>query len=275
MLGVEEDLSPHQPGQILRVVLSIVEAERGLDRDVGVAEFVEIFLHPHLPGLGFGEDQLARRRLARHLRRAEGPDIAEPPSSRRVFDVEGFARVFHRGFAVGVAPRAPWVVVGVIEAFGAARSPDEGKGRRPLEHQQIFVHPGDHLRRWDTLGRGFLVVDHALDEVLGPEHLLAQLPQVRQLVLINGDDDAAVFAQQVAGHLQPWQHEAQPVGVEAAVVVGVFAALLRFCRRCLGLARGVGAQAFAEVVRENKRIAGVVGRIDVDQPHLSGERADF
>ena len=159
----------------------------------------------------------------------------------RVFDVEGFARVFHRGFAVGVAPRAPWVVVGVIEAFGAARSPDEGKGRRPLEHQQIFVHPGDHLRRWDTLGRGFLVVDHALDEVLGPEHLLAQLPQVRQLVLINGDDDAAVFAQQVAGHHQPRQHEAQPVGVEAAMVVSVFAALPQVRRRSLGLARGVGA----------------------------------
>ena len=63
--------------------------------------------------------------------------------------------------------------------------------------------------------------------------------------------------------------------MKAAVVVGVFVGLLRVCRRRSGLASGVGTQAFAEIIRENESVAGVVGRIDVDQPNLPGEVADF
>ena len=56
------------------------------------------------------------------------------------------------------------------------------------------------------------------DEVLLAEHLVHQQAQPVAFVVVDGDEDRAVVAQQLPQKLQPWQHHAAPLVVPGEVV---------------------------------------------------------
>lgn len=62
---------------------------------------------------------------------------------------------------------------------------------------------------------------HIRNEVLRPEHLVEEQPEVPVLVVVDGNDHDPVVGQEATRQLQPGVHHAQPVGVEAAVRVWV------------------------------------------------------
>lgn len=55
--------------------------------------------------------------------------------------------------------------------------------------------------------------DERANQVLFAEDVVAEEFEVALLVVVNGDEDYAVFAEKVAGKEQAWQHEHQPCRV--------------------------------------------------------------
>ena len=103
--------------------------------------------------------------------------------------------------------------------------------------------------------------DHTCDEVLLPEHLVHQGPQPVDLVVVDGDEDRAVVAEQLAQQLQARQHHAAPL-VVAGQVVAVHDAAQPLLHH-----RRVHA-----VVVGPALVAGVVGRVDGDALDLAVAR---
>ena len=85
----------------------------------------------------------------------------------------------------------------------------------------------------------------------------------------DGSDQHAVGPQQRSRHLQPRIHHVQPVGVVAAGGVGVGAQLVAVAVDLAGDLEVV-ADAVLVVVLVDEILAGVVGRVDVDELDLGG-----
>jgi hypothetical protein len=90
-------------------------------------------------------------------------------------------------------------------------------------------------------------------------------------VVINTDEDHPVLAQQVPCEVQPRIHHVEPLGVEAAVGVGVGAEAMAFSVDLPGVLE-VGLQALSVVVGVDEVVAGVVGRVDIDHLDLAQVR---
>jgi hypothetical protein len=92
-----------------------------------------------------------------------------------------------------------------------------------------------------------------------PEHLVANLAEVGALVVVDADEDGAVGGEQVARQHEPGVDHRAPVGVEAAVGVGVgdeTAAVLVE----VGARRVVLLVRLGEVVIVDEVVSRVVGR---------------
>ena len=98
-----------------------------------------------------------------------------------------------------------------------------------------------------------------------------KLPEVVDLVVIDADEDHAVLPQQIPREIQPRIHHVQPLGVEAAVGLGVGAELAALGVHLAGVLQ-VGLQALGVVVGVDEVVAGVVGRVDVDHLDLAQVR---
>ncbi len=95
-----------------------------------------------------------------------------------------------------------------------------------------------------------------------PEYLVADLPQVGGLVVVDGAEDGPVAGKQVSQQQQSRVDHRAPIGMEAAVGGGVLhqpATLL--------IVVGPGTR---EVVVVEEVVARVVGRVDVDELDLAG-----
>jgi len=113
------------------------------------------------------------------------------------------------------------------------RGIEDGTARVAGVHEQVLVAGREALAQLPALR---VEVDHDLgEEVLLAEHLVHEQPQVRDLVVVDADEDRAALAEHLTSRLEPRPHEGHP-----------------------------GAVA-AEVVAVGELVAGVVRRVDVDQ----------
>ena len=105
-------------------------------------------------------------------------------------------------------------------------------------------------------------------EVSRSEHLVADLVQVGALVVVDADEDGAIGAEQVARQHKPGVDHRAPVGVEAAVGLGVGhkAATLFVEVTALGVVLLV---RLGKVVVVDEVMSRVVGWIDIDELHLA------
>ena len=87
-----------------------------------------------------------------------------------------------------------------------------------------------------------------------------------KFVVVNADEDDAVFAEEFSGEAEPRVHHVAPVGVVAAVGFGVGAT-------CLAGLLFIVIQRIAEGIFVNEIVAGVVWRVDVDHLDLAVVRA--
>ena len=85
-------------------------------------------------------------------------------------------------------------------------------------------------------------------------------------MVVNADEDDAVFAEEFSGEAEPRVHHVAPVGVVAAVGFGVGAT-------CLAGLLFIVIQRIAEGIFVNEIVAGVVWRVDVDHLDLAVVRA--
>lgn len=83
-----------------------------------------------------------------------------------------------------------------------------------------------------------------------------------KFVVVNADEDDAVFAEEFSGEAEPRVHHVAPIGVVAAVGFGVGAT-------CLAGLLLVVIQRIAEGIFVDEIVAGVVWRIDVNHPDLA------
>ena len=112
---------------------------------------------------------------------------------------------------------------------------------------------------WDTLGvvprRVVSLPRYIRDEARGGENLVAHEPQVRELRIVNADEDGARQGEKLPQKLEPRAHHAQPLVVAREVL-----ALLAH-----GLPKPLfDARVVDVVVVHPALVAGVVRRIDVD-----------
>ena len=110
------------------------------------------------------------------------------------------------------------------------------------------------------------------DEISFPKHLIANLPKILHLIVINRNEYNTVLCQQISGNFQPWVDHVQPVRVEPAVAFGVDLVVLQdhipvFIEHPALVSELAGG--LAEVILIDKVVASVVRRIDVDHLDLS------
>ena len=117
----------------------------------------------------------------------------------------------------------------------------------PGVRQDVLVAGREPAAELAALG---VEVDHDLREEVGlAEDLVHQQPQVGGLVVVDADEHRSVRRQHLADRLEARAHHRRPCGVPPGV--------------------GVGVRAVAEAVGVREVVAGVVGRIgvdDVDRP---------
>ena len=106
-------------------------------------------------------------------------------------------------------------------------------------------------------------------KVFFAENLCKHSTQVVYLVIVDAGQNKTVLAHQIPCQLEPRIHHVEPVGVEAAGGFGVGADLAAVTIDLAGELQVV-SDIVAEVVRVDEVLAGVVGRVDVDELHLAG-----
>ena len=111
-----------------------------------------------------------------------------------------------------------------------------------------------------VVARIALLPDVVCDETASPKHLIHQHLEVMPLVVVDGDPDRAIVAQQLAQQLQARQHHGQPLGVFQVVVVvleGAFGVVGRVDEDALDLPAVKRQQAFQrfEVVALDQQVA--------------------
>ena len=188
----------------------------------------------------------------RSLRRR--PDHAVPererlrvPAALRV-ERRGLPRPFRMAVRIGVC----------LQLRGAAGLAAElQRLLSPSIHQDMVMAVGKPPR---IVGAGvFLLQDDVRDEIPLPEYLVADQTQVADLPIVDRDENHAVPAEERPCELQTRIHHVQPAGVEPAGAL-----------RVLSGHPEVPADAVPETVPVDEIPAGVVGRIDVDEPDLAG-----
>ena len=110
--------------------------------------------------------------------------------------------------------------------------------------------------------------DDLVAEVRLPKDLVAQLPEVGHLLIPNAEEDQAIFRQKIPGQQQAGVQDGAPVRVKAAIALCIFKELqpLLVVHAQLLVLRPLGALPPVPI---DKIVPGIVGRVQIDQTHLS------
>ena len=107
------------------------------------------------------------------------------------------------------------------------------------------------------------------DEISFPKHLIANLPKILHLIVINRNEYNTVLCQQISGNFQPWVDHIQPIrvepfGVDLVVLQDHIPVFIEHPTLAPELTR-----CLTEVILVDKIVARVIRWINVDHLHFA------
>ena len=100
--------------------------------------------------------------------------------------------------------------------------------------------------------------DNICNKILFPKNFIQEAAEVVDFVIVDGDEDSPIGAEELAEESEAWEHHAEPFVVAGEVVASD------------GFGEPLSDSGCVHVVVVSPAfVAGVVGRVDVDALHLS------
>ena len=288
-LGVIERLEPKQRGQCARAVRrdvepNIIQQRRVRRRNVMLR--LAVFREPQqrdFPvlrekppvNLVLRDALLVCIEVAQHapvmFNRREAARLAPAPLPAIRRDAEQF--VAHRR-AIRAAPMIiPRPRFPLAERLFLAAEADVRAFR---VHQRVFIAAAKPVNRLELTLHVFRAApdDNRVAIILLAENFIHQQAQIRGLVIVNRDENQAIFAQQIAGEIEARIHHRKPDRMKMPVFAAVFPPHILPARRAAlvgqsGAARIIGL-TLAEIIGIDEAVAaGVIRRIKVNQPDFA------